>query len=206
MHLQYLHVHVFSLRMTAHLSCLHVLRPQRSHWDARLWGALIVLCGVLFLDGLDVSMVGVALPSIGSDLDLSTSSCSGSSAATSSATAACCCSAAAPPTCSAAAGCSSSRSAVFAVASLLGGLVNDGTLLIATRFIKGAARPSPRRPACRSSPRRSPRARRATGRSASTPRCGASGFSLGLVLGGLLTELGLALDVPPARADRGRWS
>ena len=31
-------------------------------WDARLWGALIVLCGVLFLDGLDVSMVGVALP------------------------------------------------------------------------------------------------------------------------------------------------
>jgi len=34
------------------------------HWNARLWGALIVLCGVLFLDGLDVSMVGVALPSI----------------------------------------------------------------------------------------------------------------------------------------------
>ena len=42
-------------------------------WDARLWGALVVLCGVLFLDGLDVSMVGVALPSIRSDLDLSTS-------------------------------------------------------------------------------------------------------------------------------------
>src|ERR687884_1925006 len=44
-----------------------------THWDARLWGALIVLCGVLFLDGLDVSMVGVALPSIRSDLGLSTS-------------------------------------------------------------------------------------------------------------------------------------
>src|SRR4051794_41982935 len=42
-------------------------------WDARLWGALILLCGVLFLDGLDVSMVGVALPSIREDLDLSTS-------------------------------------------------------------------------------------------------------------------------------------
>src|SRR5882762_2296341 len=42
-------------------------------WDARLWGALFVLCGVLFLDGLDVSMVGVALPSIESDLGLSTS-------------------------------------------------------------------------------------------------------------------------------------
>src|SRR5438067_11116909 len=42
-------------------------------WDARLWGALIVLCGVLFLDGLDVSMVGVALPSIKADLGLSAS-------------------------------------------------------------------------------------------------------------------------------------
>ena len=29
--------------------------------------------------------------------------------------------------------------AVFAVASAVGGLVNDGTLLVATRFIKGAA-------------------------------------------------------------------
>ena len=36
--------------------------------DARAWGALLVLCGTLFLDGLDVSMVGVALPSIRADL------------------------------------------------------------------------------------------------------------------------------------------
>jgi MFS family permease len=52
--------------------------PQTSsstpaRWDARLWGALIVLCGVVFLDALDVSMVGVALPSIRADLGLSTS-------------------------------------------------------------------------------------------------------------------------------------
>src|ERR1700716_32057 len=40
----------------------------------RAWGALLVLCGALFLDALDVSMVGVALPSIRSDLHLSTSS------------------------------------------------------------------------------------------------------------------------------------
>src|ERR1700710_1354371 len=40
----------------------------------RAWGALLVLCGALFLDALDVSMVGVALPSIKSDLNLSTSS------------------------------------------------------------------------------------------------------------------------------------
>jgi MFS family permease len=33
----------------------------------------LVLCGALFLDALDVSMVGVALPSIRADLHLSTS-------------------------------------------------------------------------------------------------------------------------------------
>src|SRR6266581_6929302 len=42
------------------------------HWTPRLWGALILLCGVLFLDGLDVSMVGVALPSIRVQLGMST--------------------------------------------------------------------------------------------------------------------------------------
>src|SRR3954469_19358226 len=42
--------------------------------DRRGWAALLVLCGVLFLDGLDVSMVGIALPSIERDLDLSTDS------------------------------------------------------------------------------------------------------------------------------------
>src|ERR1700742_2369578 len=42
-------------------------------WDARTWSLLVVLCGVLFLDGLDVSMVGMALPSIRTDLGLSTS-------------------------------------------------------------------------------------------------------------------------------------
>src|SRR5687767_15352495 len=42
-------------------------------WDASVWGLMAVLCGVLFLDGLDVSMVGMALPSIRSELGLSTS-------------------------------------------------------------------------------------------------------------------------------------
>ncbi len=42
-------------------------------WTPRLWGTLLVLCAAMFLDALDVSMVGVALPSIGSDLHLSTS-------------------------------------------------------------------------------------------------------------------------------------
>src|SRR5919109_3947617 len=47
--------------------------PEEQGWDSHLWGVLILLCGVLFLDGLDVSMVGVALPSIRDDLGLSTS-------------------------------------------------------------------------------------------------------------------------------------
>src|ERR1700753_2640869 len=38
------------------------------------WGTLLVLCGALFLDALDVSMMGVALPSIRDDLHMSTSS------------------------------------------------------------------------------------------------------------------------------------
>jgi MFS family permease len=41
------------------------------HWSSRTWLLLVVLCGALFLDGLDISMVGVALPSIGSDLAMS---------------------------------------------------------------------------------------------------------------------------------------
>ena len=39
-------------------------------WTPAIWGLLVVLCGALFMDGLDISMVGVALPSIGSDLHL----------------------------------------------------------------------------------------------------------------------------------------
>lgn len=43
-------------------------------WSRTTWLLLVVLCGALFLDGLDISMVGVALPSIGSDLAMSPSS------------------------------------------------------------------------------------------------------------------------------------
>src|SRR6266567_9184358 len=50
----------------------HDAASQR--WSSRRWALLIVLCGALFLDALDVSMVGVALPSIRSSLGLSTSS------------------------------------------------------------------------------------------------------------------------------------
>ncbi|WP_020388588.1 MFS transporter [Kribbella catacumbae] len=39
----------------------------------RSWAVLLVLCGAIFLEGIDVSMMGVALPSIRAELGLSTS-------------------------------------------------------------------------------------------------------------------------------------
>ncbi|MGW1408239.1 MFS transporter [Streptomyces sp. NPDC002403] len=40
--------------------------------DARKWGILLVLCGAIFLEGIDVAMLNVALPSIRADLGLTT--------------------------------------------------------------------------------------------------------------------------------------
>src|SRR6201996_1936777 len=48
--------------------------PAGPVWSPRLRAILFVLCGALFLDALDVSMVGVALPVIRTDLHLDTSS------------------------------------------------------------------------------------------------------------------------------------
>ncbi|MFG2877685.1 MFS transporter [Streptomyces sp. NPDC048337] len=41
--------------------------------SGRAWGVLFVLCGAIFLEGIDVAMLNVALPSIREDLGLSTS-------------------------------------------------------------------------------------------------------------------------------------
>jgi MFS family permease len=38
----------------------------------RRWGVLIVLCGAIFLEGIDVSMMGVALPAMRTELGLGT--------------------------------------------------------------------------------------------------------------------------------------
>src|SRR5260221_3731925 len=62
-------IHIVSSMTTSTISPVAEYR-----WNPRLWGILVVLCGALFLDALDVSMVGVALPSIRADLGLSTSS------------------------------------------------------------------------------------------------------------------------------------
>jgi MFS family permease len=156
----------------------------------RAWGALLVLCGALFLDALDVSMVGVALPSIRSDLGLSTTSLQwvvsayvlgyggflllGGRAAD----------------------LLGRRKVflislgVFVLASLLGGFAHDGNLLIATRFIKGmsAAFTAPAGLSIITTTFAEGRARnKALSVYTAT---GATGFSLGLVIGGLLTQAG----------------
>jgi MFS family permease len=173
-------------------------------WDTKTWSLLAVLCGVLFLDGLDVSMVGMALPSISSDLGLTNSQLQwvvsgyvlgyggllllGGRAAD----------------------LLGRRRVllvgltVFVVASAVGGLVNDGTLLVITRVLKGmsAAFTAPAGLSIITTTfAEGPNRNRALSYYTAT---GASGFSLGLVFGGLLTELGwrwvFLLPVPVALA------
>jgi EmrB/QacA subfamily drug resistance transporter len=154
------------------------------------WAALLVLCGALFLDAMDVSSTGVALPSIDAELGMSTSSLQwvvsayvlgyggflllGGRAAD----------------------LLGRRRmflislGVFVAASGLGALTNDGTLLIVTRFIKGVSAGFTA-PAGLSiittSFAEGPARNKALAVYTAT---GATGFSLGLVFSGLLTEIG----------------
>ncbi|PWV84919.1 Major Facilitator Superfamily protein [Prauserella marina] len=43
-----------------------------SEWGSRRWGVLLVLCGAIFLEGIDIAMLNVALPVIRADLGLAT--------------------------------------------------------------------------------------------------------------------------------------
>jgi len=159
-------------------------------WTPRLWGILVVLGGALCLDALDVSMIGVALPSIRTDLGLTTSSLQwivsgyvlgyggflllGGRAADLLGRRRVFLAAV----------------AIFAVVSLVGGLASTAGLLIAARFVKGVAAaftaPASMSLLTTTFPE-GPMRNRAF--SVYTV-FGASGFSLGLVLSGLLTEVG----------------
>ncbi|MFI5588179.1 MFS transporter [Amycolatopsis sp. NPDC051758] len=155
----------------------------------RARGLLLVLCGAMFLDALDVSMKGVALPSIGADLGLSTGSLQwvvsgyvlgfggflllGGRAAD----------------------LLGRRRmligalAVFAVATALGGFATSGPLLVAARFVTGisAAFSAPAGfSIITTSFTEGPVRNKALSIYTAT---GATGFSLGLVAGGLLTEV-----------------
>jgi EmrB/QacA subfamily drug resistance transporter len=144
----------------------------------------------LFLDALDVSMVGVALPSIGAELGLTTTSLQwivngyvlgyGGLLLLGGRTA----------------DLLGRRRvfltalAVFALASLVGGLVDNGVLLIVTRFVKGlaAAFTAPTALSILTTTFHEGPARN---RALSVFSVfGASGYSSGLILGGLLTGFG----------------
>src|SRR3954467_3152518 len=175
--------------MHMHVLCPGMDRSTNSR-SASTWGLLIAVCGALFLDGLDVSMVGVALPSIRTDLGISTSQLQwvvsgyvlgyggllllGGRAAD----------------------LLGRRRvfliavSVFAVASLLGAGTSDPNLLVATRLIKGAAGGLPA-PAALSIITTNFAEGEARNRALSIYTAfGASGFSAGLILGGTLTEIG----------------
>ena len=165
------------------------MTSTQDRWTPQLWGILFVLGGALCLDALDVSMVGVALPSIRTSLGLSTASLQwivsgyvlgyggllllGGRAAD----------------------LLGRRRvfiaalAVFAVVSLLGGLVSSPELLIGARFVKGIAAaftaPASMSLLATTFPEGPMRNRAFSVYS----MFGASGFSLGLVLSGLLTEI-----------------
>jgi MFS family permease len=173
-------------------------------WGAEVWALLVVLCGVLFLDGLDVSMIGVALPSIEAELGLTTSQLQwvvsgyvlgyggllllGGRAAD----------------------LLGRRRvllaglAVFTVASAIGALSDDGTVLVITRFLKGAAAAFTAPATLSIITTRFPEGPERNRALSIYTAVGASGFSLGLVLGGALTELGwrwtFILPVPIAAA------
>ncbi len=94
------------------------------------------------------------------------------------------------PTCSDGGGCCWWALSVFVIASALGGLTTNGDLLITARFIKGASAAFTA-PAALSIITTTFAEGPVRNRALSIfTTVGASGFSLGLVLGGLLTELG----------------
>lgn len=47
---------------------------QGTQWNTAAWSLLLVVSGALFLDGIDLSMVNIALPSIGAELHMPASS------------------------------------------------------------------------------------------------------------------------------------
>ncbi|MDF5759339.1 MFS transporter [Spongiactinospora sp. TRM90649] len=163
-------------------------RPARM--TGRAWGVLLVLCGAIFLEGIDVAMLNVALPSIRADLGLSTGMLSGVVSAY-------------------VLGYGGfmllgGRAAdllghrrmfvswlvVFLVFSGLGGFATEGWMLLAARFVTGVAAafmaPAGLALVTSNFPE-GPLRTKALGVYAGTA---AGGFSLGLVAGGVLTSFG----------------
>ncbi len=159
-------------------------------WTGRLWAILLVVCGVIFLDALDVSMVGMSLPSIGADLGVDISSLQwvvtgyvlgyGGLLLLGGRTA----------------DLLGRRRVflvalgVFAVVSMLSAVVSSPELLIAARFVKGLAAAFTAPAALSIITTTFPEGPHRNRALSIFTTCGASGFSMGLIIGGLLTEVG----------------
>src|SRR3954470_15638992 len=161
-----------------------------ANWSRATWALLVVLCGALFLDALDISMIGVALPSMGQELHMSPGTLQwivsayvlgyggllllGGRAADLLGRR--------PVFLTAV--------AVFGAASLVSAFMENDTALIALRLIKGASAaftvPAGLSIITTTFAEGAPRNRALSIYTV----CGASGFSLGLVFGGVLTEIG----------------
>ncbi|CCH35048.1 MFS transporter [Actinosynnema sp. NPDC047251] len=160
-----------------------------ARFSGREWSLLLVLCGAIFLEGIDVAMMGVALPSIQAELGMSAGALQwvvsayvlgyggfmllGGRAAD----------------------LLGRRRvflfwlAVFVVFSGLGGLAQDGWVLITARFVTGlsAAFLTPAGLSIITTTFTGPRRDQAL---LVYGGIGAAGFSLGMVVGGLLTVVG----------------
>ncbi|MER6924626.1 MFS transporter, partial [Streptomyces spiralis] len=158
--------------------------------SGRAWALLLVLCGTIFLEGSDVAMLAVAVPTIRADLGLTT----GTAAWVMSAYVL------------GYAGFTllGGRAAdllgrrrmfltwlgVFLVFSTLGGFAVDGWMLIVARFVAGVASAFMTPAAMSIITTSYPEGPRRDKALLVFAGVGAGGFSLGLVIGGLLTELG----------------
>ncbi|WP_030257679.1 MFS transporter [Streptomyces violens] len=158
--------------------------------SGRGWALLLVLCGTIFLEGSDVAMLAVAVPTIRADLGLTTGTAawvmSGYVLGYAGFTLL------------------GGRAAdllgrrrmfltwlgVFLVFSMLGGFASDGWMLVAARFVTGVAAAFMTPAAMSIITTSYPEGPQRDKALLVFAGVGAGGFSLGLVLGGLLTELG----------------
>ncbi|MGN9837632.1 MFS transporter [Nonomuraea sp. H19] len=157
---------------------------------ARSWGVLAVLCGAIFLEGIDVAMLNVALPSIRADLGLSTGMLSGVVSAY-------------------VLGYGGfmllgGRAAdllgrrrmfllwlgVFLLFSGLGGFATEGWILLVARFVTGVAAAFMTPAGFSLITTTFPEGRQRNQALLVYAGTAAGGFALGLVIGGLLTALG----------------
>ncbi|MFC7549567.1 MFS transporter [Plantactinospora sp. GCM10030261] len=158
--------------------------------DGRAWGVLLVLCGAVFLEGVDIAMVNVALPAIRADLGLSTGTLSWVASAY-------------------VLGYGGfmllgGRAAdllgrrrmfllwltVFLVFSGLGGFATEGWMLLIARFVTGVASAFMAPAGLALVAGNFPEGRSRTRALAIYAGIASGGFSLGLVVGGLLAAVG----------------